>query len=228
MNFSTGPSAVANSPDANHGLSPGLLDVIRADCHSERNVLDVGCGQGRLALAIAPDARWVIGLDRDEDAIAQAALVAKERGIVNVEFRVADAETSDYRRLGRPIQMVAAHLCMSDAIIERAADGLSAGDPLVFAAFHIDQWKETAKVSRFAYSEDRLRQILGRTGFSVEHLQVECHVRQFASEAEAMQTLAHLRPRWESDGRWGSYLAYLSAGGRELTQSRVVVKARRR
>lgn len=179
-------------------------------------------------MAIAPDARWVIGVDRDEDAIAQAALTAKKRRIANVDFLVADAETSDYRRLGRPIQMVAAHLCMSDAIIERAAKGLSAGDLLVFAAFHIHQWKETGRVSRFAYSEDRLRQILERTGFSVEHLQVERHVRQFASEAEAIQTLAHLRPRWESDGRWGNYLAYLSAGGRELTRSQVLVKARRR
>ncbi len=227
MNFPTGRSAW-NSPDANHGPSPALLDLARAESLSDRNVLDVGCGEGRLALAIAPDARWVIGLDRDPDAIAQAASAAKERGIVNVEFRVGDAETSDYRNVGRLIQMVAAHLCMSDTIIARAAEGLSGGDPLIFAAFHRDQWKESGRVSRFAYSEDQLRQTLEKSGFSVEHLHVERDVRQFASEAEALQALAHLRPRWEADGRWGSYLAYLSGGGRELTRSHVLVKARRR
>jgi SAM-dependent methyltransferase len=191
-------------------------------------VLDVGCGEGRLSFAIAPEVRWVIGLDWDPDAIARAELAGRERGIANVKFVRADAETSDYRRLGHPVHMVVAHLCMSDAIIARAAEGLPPGAPLVFAAFHTDQWKETGKTSRFAYGEERLCRVLEEAGFSVEALEVERGVKEFASEAEALLALADLRPSWEADGRWGNYLAYLRAGGRQLTRSHLLVKARRR
>ena len=226
MGLSAGREALVTPQETIHGLSPTLLELIRAEDLAQRNVLDVGCGEGRLGLAIAPEVRWAIGLDRDPDAIARAELAARERGIANVEFVLADAETSDYRRLGRPIQMVVAHLCMSDAIIARAAEALPPGAPLVFAAFHADQWKETGKISRFAYSEDRLRRVLEEAGFSVDALEVERRVKEFASEAEALLALANLRPRWEADGRWANYVAYLRAGGRELIQSHLLVKAR--
>jgi len=205
-----------------------LLELIRAEGVAQKNVLDVGCGEGRLGLAIAPEARWVIGLDRDPAAIARAELAARERGIANIELVVADAETTDYRTLRRPIQMVVAHLCMSDAIIARAAEAIGRGAPLVFAAFHTDQWKETGKISRFAYSQDRLCRVLEDAGFSVEALEVERRVKEFASEGEALLVLVDLRPKWEADGRWANYLAYLRAGGRELTRSHILVKARRR
>ena len=70
--------------------------------------------------------------------------------------------------------------------------------------------------------------VLEEAGFSVEALEVERGVKEFASEAEALLVLLDLRPKWEADGRWANYLAYLRAGGRELTRSHILVKARRR
>lgn len=57
------------------------------------NVLDVGCGQGRIAL---PLAAWltqgrVIGVDLIPGVIERAVHHAEERGLTNVEFFCADA-----------------------------------------------------------------------------------------------------------------------------------------
>ena len=56
-------------------------------------VLDIGCGQGRLAL---PLAKWamhgrVVGVDYTPAAIAKAGGYAREQGLSNVEFHEADA-----------------------------------------------------------------------------------------------------------------------------------------
>ena len=53
-----------------------------------KRVLDLGCGDGRLALGIAPFASSVAGLDPDAELIAKAAKQAAEAGLRNVEFRV--------------------------------------------------------------------------------------------------------------------------------------------
>ena len=63
---------------------------------------------------------------------------------------------------------------------------LAGGGCLALVAFHVDQWRETGKVSRFAYDEDRLRAALERAGFSVEALEVEQSVQRFQSLEEAL------------------------------------------
>ena len=100
-------------------------------------------------------------------------------------FVVADAEQVDYRAFGQP-DLVVAHLCMSDAIVARAGAGLPPGGVLAFAAFHTDQWRETGRVSRFAYGADRARAVLGDAGLRVERLEVETEIARFSSEAEAL------------------------------------------
>ena len=116
---------------------------------------------------------------------------------------------------------------MSDAIVARAGASLPPGGALAFAAFHTDQWRETGRVSRFAYGADRARAVLGAAGLRVERLEVEAEVARFASEAEALARVAGLRPRWEADGRWAAWERFVAEGGRTLTQSRLVVLARR-
>ena len=151
---------------------------------------------------------------------------ARLAGLVNVLFVVADAEQADYRTFG-PLDLVVAHLCMSDAIVARAGASLPPGGALAFAAFHTDQWRETGRVSRFAYGADRARAVLGAAGLRVERLEVETEVAHFPSEAEALARVAGLRPRWEADGRWAAWERFVAQGGRTLTQSRLVVLARR-
>jgi SAM-dependent methyltransferase len=208
-------------------LSRPLLDLIRSEGLAERAILDVGCGWGRLTLALAPEAGRLLGIDRDEKAIARARKLAEERALTNVEFRVEDAEAIDYRDLGA-FDMVVANLCMSDAIIERAALVLAPGRCLTFACFHTDQWKETGKVSPFAYDRPRLEAELNKNGFRVEAMEIERDVIEFVSMEEALWATEGLKLKWEADGRWANYVAYLEQGGRQLTRSHLIVKARKR
>ena len=207
-------------------LSPALLSWLHEEPLDGRTVLDVGTGTGRLALHLAPRARRVLGIDTDAGALVEARRFAHRAGLANVVFVVADAEQADYRALGQP-DLVVAHLCMSDRIIAQAGAGLPKGSALAFAAFHTDQWRETDRVSRFAYAPDGLRSVLEAAGFAVERLEVEQEVRRFESRAEAVQATGGLRARWEADGRWAAWERFLAEGGRTLTHSRLVALARR-
>jgi hypothetical protein len=116
---------------------------------------------------------------------------------------------------------------MSDAIVERAAAGLGRGGVLAFAAFHADQWRETGRVSRFAYDEDRARDVVRSAGFRVEKLEVERTVAAFESADEALRATEGLRTKWEKSGRWAGWERFVAEGGRTLTESRLVLLARR-
>lgn len=69
----------------------GLLPEPIALSPGER-ILDIGCGPGEWAVAMAqrfPDSR-ITGIDISERMIAYARYVAHDRGIVNVQFEVMD------------------------------------------------------------------------------------------------------------------------------------------
>ena len=62
------------------------------------HVLDIGTGLGEPALSAAArlnDAGHVLAIDRDPNMISIARERAKKRGVSNIEFRIADAETLD-------------------------------------------------------------------------------------------------------------------------------------
>jgi SAM-dependent methyltransferase len=205
-------------------VSPLFIRLLEPEPLARFTVLDVGTGRGRLALALAPRCRRVIGIDLDAAAIDEARL--RGAGVTNVEFVVADAERVEYEAF-EP-DLVAAHLCMSDAIADRAARALAPGRVFAFVAFHVDQWRETGRPSRFAYDETRARTLLNTLCFVVEHLGVEQEVRTFGSVEEALAAVVALEERWRQDGRWFRYIKYLEEGGRQLTRSHLLVKARRR
>ena len=58
-----------------------------------KRVLDLGCGDGRLALGVAPFARSVVGIDPDPPLIAMARARAKESGVANVRFEVGAGQS---------------------------------------------------------------------------------------------------------------------------------------
>ncbi|MBI2466229.1 MAG: class I SAM-dependent methyltransferase [Candidatus Rokubacteria bacterium] len=221
-----GPTVAAAASRGHGALSPSLLAWLAEERLATGAVLDVGTGTGRLALALAPRARRVLGIDLDAGVLVEARRRARRAGVGNVLFIVGDAEQVDYRSLGRP-DVVAAHLCMSDAIVARASEGLGRGGVLAFAAFHVDQWRETGHLSRFAYDEARARAVLEAAGFRVEALTVERKVARFGSREEAEAYAARFRRKWETDGRWEGWQRFLQEGGRTLTESRLVVLARR-
>ena len=206
------------------GVSARFLDLLAGEPLDRSRILDVGCGAGRLPLALAPASKWVVGLDREAPLIAEARRRAAGAKLTNVEFHEADVEADPYERW-RP-DLVTAHLCVSDAIIERAARALAPGSCLAMVSFHVDQWKETGKVSRFAYDESRMRAALETRGFAVEALEVDRDVHHFDSVEEGLAAAVGLEDRWKADGRWFRYIAYLEGGGRTLTRSHLIVKAR--
>ena len=213
------------------GVSARYWALLQAERLGGAEVLDVGTGTGRIALAVAPHCRRVLGIDRDAAALAEARRRALETGAGNVEFADVDAEArADYLGLTptwkRPT-IVVAHLCMSEAIIAAAARTLAAGEVLAFVALHVDQWRETGRRSRFAYDADEARRQLELHGFAVEDLEVEQDVQRFESVEQGLAAAIGLSEKWKSDGRWFHYIKFLEDGGRTLTRSQLVAKARR-
>lgn len=210
------------------GINATFWALVCAEPLREIGALDIGTGAGRVALALAPLCRWVVGVDRDADSVGDARSKAEALALPSVEFLVADADAADYRALvpGVPA-LVTAHMFLSDELVERSARVLPVGGALVMVGFHVDQWKETGRPSRFAYDEDRMRRVVEGAGFGIEHLSVEHDVRTFRSVEEALAAAIGLQERWKSDGRWVRYLKFLEDGGRTLTHSSVIVKARR-
>ena len=94
-------------------------------------------------------------------------------------------------------------------------------------AFHVDQWRETGKVSRFAYDEARMDTTLRRAGLIPEVLEVESEVKLFNSVEEGLAAAVGLADRWKADGRWHRYIAFLESGGRTLTRSHLIIVARK-
>lgn len=217
--------------EARHGiLSATLLRLIREEPLRERAVLDVGCGNGRLAFALAEEAGRIIGIDWSEQAIEQASQHVRGLGLNHISFVCGDAERIDYGELG-PIDLVVAHLCMSDEILRRAAAVLAPGRCIAFSTLHRDQWKESGRSSRFAYGEQDAETALTAAGFDPVYLEAEHEVLSFAAAADALAYMdaLDLIGKWKTDSRWEGFLAYLERGGRELTiRARVTVKARRR
>lgn len=210
------------------GVSPAYWNLVVEEPLRDATVLDVGTGQGRIALALAPRCRHVIGIDRDADVIQAARHRAATARAENVDFVVADADVTDYVPLVPDVPaLVTAHLFMSDALVERSARVLAPKGALAVVGFHVDQWRETGRPSRFAYDEERMRRVLTAHGFVVEHLEVEREVQSFGSVEEALAAAIGLEEKWKSDGRWFRYIKFLEDGGRTLTRSHLIVKARR-
>jgi SAM-dependent methyltransferase len=206
-------------------IDPSFLALLTAERLAGVTALDIGTGGGRLALTLAPYCGHVVGVDRDPAAIAEARRRAQAARADNTEFLVFDAEAEEYGSL-HP-ELIVAHLCMSDAIAERAGRALAVGQAFAFVAFHEDQWRETGRRSRFAYGEAQVRALLDRTGFRIEHLQVDRDMQEFGSVEEGLAAAVGLQEKWQEDGRWFRYIKFLEEGGRTLTRSHIMAKARR-
>jgi len=208
------------------GVSPRFLALLELEGLGEKRVLDVGCGSGRLTLLLAESARHVVGLDRDARALRDARARAAAAGLANAEFHEVDVEREEYARFAPDI--VTAHLCASDAVIERAARALEHGGCLGMVAFHVDQWRETGRVSRFAYDEGRMAASLRGASLEPEAIEVERDIRDFPSLEAALAAAVSFEDRWKADGRWYAYIDFLERGGRTLTRSHLLVRARKR
>ncbi|HUQ41027.1 MAG TPA: methyltransferase domain-containing protein [Candidatus Limnocylindrales bacterium] len=84
---------------------PGVSSALRPKAEREleqwggpalvrgKRVLDLGCGDGRLALGAAPYAKDVVGVDTDRDAIASARARARALRLRNVRFQTGAGQS---------------------------------------------------------------------------------------------------------------------------------------
>ncbi len=80
-----------------HSNAPDL-DALRdaAQLRGTERVLDIGTGTGHTALAVAPGADHVIGIDLTPQMLDQARQLAEERQISNVTFEEGNAQQLAY------------------------------------------------------------------------------------------------------------------------------------
>jgi ubiquinone/menaquinone biosynthesis C-methylase UbiE len=80
-----------------HSNAPDL-DALReaAQLKGSERVLDLGTGTGHTALAVAPGAEHVVGIDLTTQMLDQARQLADERQITNVTFEEGDAQQLAY------------------------------------------------------------------------------------------------------------------------------------
>lgn len=212
-------------------INSTLKKLITSEKIKKMTILDVGCGRGRLMFNIAPYAKKVVGIDLSKKEIDAAKKYKAANSINNVQFIHGDAEKVDYLSLTNELDMVMSNLCMSDIIIKRSYDALQKRRCLIFTAFHIDQWKETKKISPFSYDEDYMKKVLFDTGFEIEHITVEKEIVKFKNLKDALdffQKNKKLMEKFKTDERWQNMMGYLQEGGRSFTyKSHFIIKARK-
>jgi ubiquinone/menaquinone biosynthesis C-methylase UbiE len=93
----TNTSAVGRLlPAISSALRPPPVDELReyggVGLVRGKRVIDVGCGDGRMALGCAPYASDVVGVDPDPEAIRLARQKVRETGVTNTTFKVGVAQ----------------------------------------------------------------------------------------------------------------------------------------
>ena len=87
-------------PALSSTLRPQALTELRAwggkRIVNGKRVLDLGCGDGRFVLGVAPLAGSVEALDPDPEAIAAAKKSARKAGVRNARFAVGAAQNLHY------------------------------------------------------------------------------------------------------------------------------------
>jgi len=85
-------------------LLPAISSLLRPPAEEElreyggvglvrrKRVIDVGCGDGRMALGCTAYASEVVGVDPDREAVRLARVKARELGVTNVRFKVGVAQ----------------------------------------------------------------------------------------------------------------------------------------
>jgi len=89
----------------------------RAGVAVQGNVLDAGCGGGGMPLSLAEEAGLVVGIDPVERFSDAGARLGRERGLINLNFALADG-------MHLPFQKGAFDLVLSHAVIEHVSDAL--------------------------------------------------------------------------------------------------------
>jgi ubiquinone/menaquinone biosynthesis C-methylase UbiE len=87
------PVAAHYSVSSVHARGVDLAELVKAaQLRGDEQVLDAGCGTGHTALAFAPAVTQVVAVDFTSAMLEQGRRLAGERGLSNIDFRLADVE----------------------------------------------------------------------------------------------------------------------------------------
>lgn len=133
-----------------HRGTPGDVDFYRARCAGRASVLELGCGDGRVAIPIARDGARVVGLERHPGmlAAARAARDALPPAVAaRLDLRAGDmADFALGARFERVIVPYTALYCLDPArrhrCLLRIAEHLSPGGRLIFDVWPGDELAE--------------------------------------------------------------------------------------
>ena len=67
------------------------VSLFKLGLHTSDTVLEIGCGTGKVSVAMANQAKKVYALDRRPEAILVATQTARKAGVANIEFSCTDA-----------------------------------------------------------------------------------------------------------------------------------------
>ncbi len=183
----------------------------------DRELLDLGTGDGEVALSVAPFFSRVVGIDIDDEAIHRARERSRRLGISNAYFYVADAYTTCYREFGR-FEVISAGYFMDRVIVEKSGEALPSGGAFVFVCLHTDNLRELNYKKRFVFSEEEIRGYLERYGFEVEYLEVERHIVKINRDT--------LKMRGSSE-KMRALKEYIDSGDSTLTFAYIIGKGRK-
>jgi len=179
-------------------LSPAFLERLKSEPLGEMTVLDAGTGSGRVALALAPLCRAVVGVDRDARAIDEARRSAAAARLSNVRFVVGDIEVEEYAPF-KPDLVVAYSACPTRSRSGRAGRCAPPGVRLRRASQRpVEGDRATLAL---CLRRDRRPPAPQEDRLHVEHLEVEREVKAFASVEEGLAAAIGLQERWKQDGR---------------------------
>lgn len=137
-----------------HRGTPGDLDHYLRVCQGAASVLELGCGYGRVVMALAAPGRTVVGVERDPEllAMARAALRGLSKAAsAGVELHEGDMRSVSLdRRFDRVLIPFGALWCMLDdddlhAALTTAARHLAPGGRVAFDVYRADAFHAEAE-----------------------------------------------------------------------------------
>lgn len=210
------------------GMRPVFVEMLQEAVGPRDRVLDVCTGAGRVALHLADRASVVVGVDVAENRLRKARRRAAERGLENVHFVRGDAEEAEYDAFLSGGDAVTSRMCMSRAIVERAGRYLSPGDAFVFAAHHVDHWRETGRGSGYAFGEGEMLRMLSDSGMEPVRLVLDVAEVEYRSLDEVERDVGERTvERWRRDSRWQGLEESFDRGENHLTRSVLLGLARK-
>lgn len=137
-----------------HRGTPGDLDHYLRVCRSAASVLELGCGYGRVVMALAAPGRTVVGVERDPELLAMARTAVhglSKAASAGVELRQGDMRSVSLdRRFDRVLIPFGGLWCMLDdddldATLGTVVRHLAPGGRVAFDVYRADAFHAEAE-----------------------------------------------------------------------------------